>query len=62
MENLHRKVHDTIATIAESGGLAVRITLQHPTKVVGRECALQWLSDALSSHQLVLISAPSDRL
>jgi hypothetical protein len=35
MENLHRKEHETSATIAEAGGLAVRIRLQHPTKVVG---------------------------
>ena len=62
MENLHRKEHETSTTIAESGGLAVRITLQHSTKVVGRGCALHWLSDALHSRQLVLISAPSDRL
>jgi len=27
MENLHRKVHGTSATIAEAGGLAVRIIL-----------------------------------
>jgi hypothetical protein len=59
MENLHRKEHETSATIAEAGGLAVRITLQHPTKVVGRGCALHWLSDVLRSHQLILISAPS---
>jgi hypothetical protein len=62
METLHRKKHETSAMIAESGALAVRITLQHPTKVVGRGCALHWLSDALHSHQLILISAPSDRL
>jgi hypothetical protein len=62
MENLHRKEHESSATIAEAGGLAVRITLQRPTKVVGRGCALHWLSDALHSHQVILISAPSDRL
>ena len=27
MENLHRKEHETSATIAEAGGLAVRIIL-----------------------------------
>jgi SepF-like predicted cell division protein (DUF552 family) len=27
MENLHRKVHETSAMIAEAGGLAVRIIL-----------------------------------
>jgi hypothetical protein len=27
MENLHRKEHETSATIAEAGGLAVRINL-----------------------------------
>jgi hypothetical protein len=59
MENLHRKEHETSATIAEAGGLVVRITLQHPTKVVGRGCALHWLRDVLRSHQLILISAPS---
>jgi len=62
MENLHRKEHETSATIAESGGLAVRIMLHHPTKVIGRGCALHWLSDVLHSRQLILISAPSDRL
>jgi len=62
MGNLHRKEHETVATIAESGGLAVRITLHHPTKVVGRGCALHWLSDVLHSHQLILISTPSDWL
>jgi hypothetical protein len=61
MENLHRKEHETSATIAEADGLAVRL-MQHPTKVVGRGCTLRWLSDALHSHQLTLISAPSDRL
>jgi hypothetical protein len=40
----------------------VRIMLRHPTKVVGRECALDWLSDALHSHRPVLISAPSEWL
>jgi len=62
MEKLHRKEHEASATIAEAGSLAVRITLQHPTKVVGRECALHWLSDALHSHQPVLNSAPSEWL
>jgi hypothetical protein len=62
MENLRRKEHEASVTIAEAGALAVRITLQHSTKVVGRGCALYWLSDALHSHQLILISAPSDRL
>jgi hypothetical protein len=27
MENLHRKEHETSATLAEAGGLAVRIIL-----------------------------------
>jgi hypothetical protein len=62
MENLRRNVHETDATIAEAGGLSVRITLQHPTKLGGRGCALHWLSDALHSHRLILISAPTDRL
>jgi hypothetical protein len=62
MENLHRKEHEASATIAEAGGLAVRIMLQHPTKVVGRGCTLHRLSDALHSHRPVLISAPSEWL
>jgi hypothetical protein len=62
MENLHRKEHEISAMIAEAGGLAARITLQHPTKVVGRGCALYWLSDAIHSHRLILISAPSEWL
>jgi hypothetical protein len=62
MENLRCKEPGTSATIAEADGLAVRITLQHPTKVVGRGCAFHWLSDALHSHHLDLISDPSDRL
>jgi hypothetical protein len=62
MENLHRKEHETSATIAEVGGLAERIAPQHPTKVVGRGCTLHWLSDALHSHHPVLISAPSEWL
>jgi hypothetical protein len=62
MEHLYRKDHETSATIAEAGGLAVRIAPQHPTKVVGRECALHRLSDALHSYQPVLISALSEWL
>jgi hypothetical protein len=45
MENLRCKEPGTGATIAEADGLAVRITLQHPTKVVGRGCAFRWLSE-----------------
>ena len=62
MEHLYRKDHETSATIAEAGGLAVRIMLQHPTKVVGRGCTLHRLSDALHSYQPVLISALSEWL
>jgi hypothetical protein len=66
MENLRCKEHDTSATISEKGALVVLRTKLRPLllrkDVLDRRRLLDWLSEALHSHRIVLIFTLSNRL
>jgi hypothetical protein len=66
MENLRRRERDTSATVSEEGALVALRTKLRPLllreDVVARWRLLDWLSEALHSHRIVLIFTLSNRL
>lgn len=62
MNNLRRKDDDTSPTIAEAGSLAVRTRLQLTPSHAGIGYKFRRLRNARRSHEVALMSAPSDLL